>query len=95
VLVSLLAAGRRGLVWRALRGRRDRRRLRLRAVLEDLLALEHQHPGAGRGHSAAVLSVMSGGALSSLQELERRGQVERLGADEWALTEQGREVAEP
>jgi manganese/zinc/iron transport system permease protein len=93
VIVSLLAAGRRGLLWRALRGRRDRRRLRLRAVLADLLALEHQHPGAGRGHSAAVLSVMSGGALSSLQELERRGQVERLGEDEWALTARGREVA--
>ena len=33
VLVSLLAAPRRGLVWRELRRRRDRRRLRLAAVL--------------------------------------------------------------
>src|ERR671913_844291 len=52
-----------------------------------LVSLEGQHPDAGRGHSAAVLSVMSGGARSSLEELERRGHVRRLGADEWQLTE--------
>jgi manganese/zinc/iron transport system permease protein len=90
VLVSLFGAGRRGLLWRELRGRRDRRRLRLAAVLADLHALELQHPDAARGHSAAVLSVMSGGALPSLEELERRGQVRRLDGDEWALTDEGR-----
>ena len=92
-LFSLAFAARRGLFWQALRGRRDRRRLRLAAVLADLLALEGQHPDAGRGHSAAVLSVMSGGARSSLEELERRGHVRRLGADEWQLTEAGRQRA--
>jgi manganese/zinc/iron transport system permease protein len=94
VLVSLVAAGRRGLLWRELRGRRDRRTLRLAAVLADLLELERQHPDAHRGHAAAVLSVMSGGALPSLQELERRGQVRRLGDDAWELTDAGREAAE-
>ena len=93
VVVSLLFAARRGLVWTALRARRDRRRLRLAAVLDDLVALERQHPDAVRGHSAAVLSVMSGGAHASLEELERRGHVRRLGDDEWALTEAGREEA--
>lgn len=94
VLVSLLFAGRRGLVWRELRARADRRRLRLAAVLSDLHALELQHPDAHRGHSAAVVSVMSGGARASLEELERRGDVRRLGEDEWALTEAGRAKAE-
>ena len=41
--------------------RRDRRRLRLAAVLADLRA-RLQHPGVEHGHSAAVLSVMSGNA---------------------------------
>ena len=91
---SLVFAGRRGLLWQMLRGRRDRRRLRLAAVLADLLALEQQHPDANRGHSAAVLSVMSGGARSSLEELERRGDVRRLAEDSWQLTEAGRERAE-
>jgi manganese/zinc/iron transport system permease protein len=94
VVVSLLFAGRRGLLWRELRGRRDRRRLRLAAVLADLHALELQHPGVEHGHSAAVVSVMSGGALPTLEELERRGQVRRLGEDEWALTEAGRREVE-
>jgi manganese/zinc/iron transport system permease protein len=93
VVVSLLFASRRGLVWREVRGRRDRRRLRLRAVLDDLRALEQQHPDANRGHSAAVLSVMSGGTRASLEELERRGDVRRLGEDEWQLTDAGRERA--
>ncbi len=94
VLVSLAAAPRRGLLWRELRSRRDRRRLRLAAVLADLHELELQHPGVEHGHSAAVLSVMSGGTLPSLLELERRGQVRRLGVDEWALTDAGRKAAE-
>lgn len=95
VIGSLLLAPRRGLLWRELRRRRDRGRLRLEAVLQDLQTLELQHPDGGHGHSAAVLSVMSGGALPSLQELERRGLVRRLGDDAWALTEPGRARAEP
>jgi manganese/zinc/iron transport system permease protein len=95
VVVSLLAAPRRGLVWREVRGRRDRRTLRLAAVLADLQALELQHPDAGRGHSAAVLSVMSGGANASLEELERQGAVRRVGDDAWQLTDAGRERVEP
>ncbi len=62
VVGSLLFAPERGLFWREVRGRSDRRRLRVAAVLADLHALEQQHPDAHRGHSAAVLSVMSGGA---------------------------------
>ena len=94
VVVSLLFAGRRGLVWQAVRGRRDRRRLRLAAVLADLSELELQHPDESRGHSAAVLSVMSGGAQASLEELERQGAVARVGDDAWQLTDAGRERAE-
>jgi manganese/zinc/iron transport system permease protein len=93
VLVSLLGAPRRGLLWREVRGRRDRRRLRLATVLSDLHALELQHPGEERGHSAAVLSVMSGGAEPSLRELERRGWARRVG-DDWSLTDEGREEAD-
>ena len=94
VLVSLLAGARRGLVWQALRRRRDRRTLRLAAVRADLYALEEQHPAAHRGHSAAVLSVMSGGATPTLEELERRGDVRRVGEDAWELTDAGRAKVE-
>src|SRR5690606_24077683 len=40
VLVSLTLAPERGLAWNAVRARRNRRRLRTDAVLQDLLALE-------------------------------------------------------
>jgi manganese/zinc/iron transport system permease protein len=94
VVVSLVAAPRRGLLWREVRGRRDRRRLRLAAVLADLRELDLQHPGEVHGHSAAVLSVMSGGAEPTLRELERRGLVRELAHDAWALTDAGRAEAE-
>ena len=37
---------------------------------------------------------MSGGAKPSLEELERRGEVRRLGEDAWELTEAGRDKVE-
>jgi len=92
VLVSLLFAPRRGLLWREARGRRDRGRLRLASVLKDLAALEQQHPEGAHAHSAAVLAVMSGGDERSLRELEEQGLVRRVG-EQWALTEAGRERA--
>ena len=93
VVVSLLFAPGRGVVWRAVRGRRDRRRLRLAATLAALAELDAHHPGEERAHSAAVLAVAGEGAAdASLAELERRGLVRRV--DEgWLLTDRGREEA--
>jgi manganese/zinc/iron transport system permease protein len=96
VLVSLLFATNRGLVWGWARDRRARRRLRVEAVLADLQALAAQHGTLEHGHSAAVLTVMEGGrgVERSLRELEARGWARRAGEDEWALTPSGRVEAE-
>jgi manganese/zinc/iron transport system permease protein len=91
-LVSLLLAPRRGLAWSALRDLTNRRRLRLEAVLEDLLRLAEQHPSHEHGHRERVLTAMRGGTVGvrrSLAELERRGLVARLAAGSWALTAEG------
>ena len=96
VLLSLLFAPNRGLAWRWGRERRNRRRLNVQAVLEDLQTLAAQHEGI-RAHSTAVLDVMSGargGTERTLAELERRGWARRVGDDEWALTESGAAEAE-
>jgi manganese/zinc/iron transport system permease protein len=94
VVVSLLAAPRRGLAARAWRRRRARARLGLRAVLDGLAALERQHGGEARAHEAAVLGVMAeADAHAALRELERRGLVARAEGDAWRLTERGREEA--
>jgi manganese/zinc/iron transport system permease protein len=92
VIVSLLLAPRRGLVWRELRRRQDARTLRVRAVLADLAALEREHGGA-HPHADATLSTMGhGDARATLAELERRGLVVRDG-DGWLLTDDGRRQA--
>lgn len=92
MLVSLFLAPRRGLAWSALRELRNRRRLRLEAVLEDLLRLADQHPTLEHGHSEQVLAAMRGGAVGvhlSLEEAERRGLVMRLPTGSWGLTANG------
>jgi manganese/zinc/iron transport system permease protein len=95
VVLSLLAAPNRGLVWRWLAEWRRRRRLRVEAVLADLYALGAQHEGS-RAHSATVVDVMEAGrgrARPTLRELEKRGWARHVGDDDWALTRAGEEEA--
>lgn len=97
VIVSLLGAPGRGLVWKAIRDRASRSDLRAGAVLEDLHLLSSQHSDLGHAHSVAVLRTMSSepaSVLPSLKALERRGWVRRAADDGWVLTEPGREAAE-
>lgn len=97
VLVSLLFAANRGLVWHWLQQLRNQRQLRLQAVLCDLRELAGQHPSLEHAHTVTVLQAMSagrGGVQRSLQELAARGWARRIGADQWTLTPQGLAEAE-
>jgi manganese/zinc/iron transport system permease protein len=97
VLVSLLLAPNRGLLWNRLRQFQHRRALRLEAVLHDLQSLAAQHDNAEHAHSLAVLQAMHGGEVNVkpvLRALEQRGWVRRVGSDHWALTPEGRAEAE-
>jgi manganese/zinc/iron transport system permease protein len=96
VVVSLLFAPARGLVWGAVRARRNAARLRLGTVLGDLEALAAQHESAAHAHPAAVLRVMAGGrdVEPALSELERRGWARRNEQGDWALTDAGRDEAQ-
>jgi len=97
VLVSITLAPNRGLVWRWVRHQRNRRRLRVKAVLADLYALASQHDDVQHGHSIAVLRAMNrgrGGVAHSLEQLERQGWVLQVGTNEWALTSSGLVEAE-
>jgi manganese/zinc/iron transport system permease protein len=96
-IVSLLLAPNRGLLWSWARHQRNRRQLRVESVLGDLYALASQHAHGDHGHSIAVLRAMEagrGGVQRSLAELAARGWACRTGADEWALTQEGRSEAE-
>jgi manganese/zinc/iron transport system permease protein len=97
VLASLLLAPNRGLVWSWARHQRNRRKLRVEAVLGDLYALALQHERLEHGHSIAVLRAMNakrGGVQRSLEELATRGWARSAGDDTWILTPEGRAAAE-
>ena len=95
VVLSLLAAPRRGLVWRALVERRRAARLRLGVALADLDALALQHGSVEHGHPVSVLRVMGTGrgVERALAALEDRGWAHRTADDAWAITESGRDEA--
>ena len=94
VVVSLLFAPRRGLVWSRLAERRRSAQLRLDAVLEGLDELGRAHGNEAHAHPAAVVALAAGASPErSLRELERRGLAAHVDGG-WVLTEAGRERAE-
>jgi manganese/zinc/iron transport system permease protein len=96
VIVSLLAAPRRGLLAEAVRARRNRRGLRELGILEDLYRLGRQHPDPRHPHPAIVLRTMTTppeAVATGLRQLERRGWARRVEGDVWALTDTGWELA--
>jgi manganese/zinc/iron transport system permease protein len=96
VVVSLLLAPNRGLLWNWLSRYRQRRRLQTDQVLINLYRLASQHDDLGHPHAARVLQVMGARpqhAEESLRLLAERGLVREVGHDEWALTPAGADHA--
>lgn len=96
VALSFLLAPNRGLVWQWVRRQRNRRRLRVQAVLGDLYTLAAQHQDKTHAHDIAVLRTMEGGrggVERTLRALEERGLVEEATAQKWALSAEGWEEA--
>ena len=96
VLISLLFAPRRGLLAEVVQVRRSRSNLRELGLLEDLFALARQHDDPTHPHPPAVLRTMTtrpDTVEPGLRQLERRGWAQRVGGDEWALTQEGWEAA--
>jgi manganese/zinc/iron transport system permease protein len=89
VAVSLTLAPNRGLVWEAVRERRNRRMLHTGAVLADLHALALQHRGEEHWHTAATLEALHPGARHELEALQARGWARRAEGDLWSITPAG------
>ena len=98
VLLSLILAPRRGLLWRRVRLRRLQPAAALDPVLMHLYALSRQHrDDPDHGHRLAVLRTMSppGSDLErALADLEARGLAQGVGDGLWAPTAIGRREAE-
>ncbi len=92
VVLSITFAPNRGLVWNWILNQRERRKLQIEVVLNDLYTLASQHADPRHSHSTAVLEAMSANrsnVRNSLRELASRGWVENVNSDEWALTSEG------
>ena len=97
VIVSLLFAPNRGLVWSWARRQRNKRQLRIDSVLGDLYTLSQQHSDPNHAHSISVLRAMNagrGGVQRSLDEMRRLGWVHQVNSHEYVLTPVGRSEAE-
>ena len=92
VVISMVAAPNRGLLWRAVRRYRSGQRLGREAVLLDLYALAAHHSERQHPHAEAVLAAMRPGAghlRARLLQLVERGFAQRVAPSEWMLTEAG------
>jgi manganese/zinc/iron transport system permease protein len=97
VVVSLLFASNRGLLWNWLTQQRNRRQLRAEQVLSNLYLLASQHADPTHPHTANALRVMGAGERGvrySLQTLAEQGLVRQVDEVQWALTEAGVKVAQ-
>jgi manganese/zinc/iron transport system permease protein len=98
VVLSLVFAPKRGMLWRWIRLGRIRPGAVLDPVLMHLYALAQQHPNdPDHGHGLGVLRTMSppGTDLQqALEDLQARGLVHLVGDELWAATPIGRREAE-
>lgn len=93
VLISILLAPNRGLVWQRVRQARNRRRLRGESVLLDFYRMSIQHQDALAPHPIAALVAINPNAEAALERLAERGLLRRAGEGRWALTPAGLDAA--
>lgn len=92
VVLSLLFAPARGLVWKWFRQRRNRIEFHTDAVLLDLYALALQHQNLGHAHSARVLKTMNLNRYAvnrCLRRLQEEGFIKQMGPGTWGLSDGG------
>lgn len=97
VIVSLLFASKRGVVWRWWQHRRNRQRLLVQSALLGLYNLAQQHDDLHHPHTDQVLRAMHAGQAGvrhSLRVLAARGLVQQVGPGLWALTPAGVKTAQ-
>lgn len=92
VVISMMVAPARGLVWRKLRRWARHRQLRQEAVLLDLFAMASQHEDLFHPHNEAVIAIMHSRQASvrkPLRALAERGWVISDSLAMWSLTQGG------
>ena len=96
VVISILFAPGRGMLWHGLEAQHHARKFRGDLVLADLSHLAAQHPGEAHGHSLAVLQAMNpgrAGIAATLRRLADDRLVRETERAEWVLTDDGQREA--
>ncbi|MCY3488487.1 MAG: metal ABC transporter permease [Bacteroidetes bacterium] len=92
VVVSMLIAPHRGIIWQQVRQTVQNRKLKSEAVLLDLFELARKHDDLGYPHMETALRVIHpkrGTLYRQLRRLEGRGLVKMYDSGAWALTPDG------
>lgn len=94
VLLSMVFAPGRGLLWQQWRAYQDRRRFAVQNVLRDLYRYGMSHGNAYHGAEEAFLRGLRGkGAQQALKQLQKKGLVQLQG-ERWTLTASGVQQAQ-
>lgn len=95
VLVSLMIAPERGLVWVWLKQRQDRKRFACEAILGDMYRLAQRHQDMAYPTPEGMLTSVRGTvATVGIKELQARGLIQSDQHGGWSLTAQGITTAE-
>lgn len=88
VLFSLIFSPRRGLLFREIRFRQNRKDLQLMKTLQFMYDVVKDHENISHPHAIRILNDFQGYAKSSLKKLEHDGLIILEGQD-WAMTQKG------
>ncbi len=92
VLFSFIFSPGRGLLFRQIRFRRNRRDLELKKTLQFMFGIAETHEDISHPHAIKILNNFQGFTKSTLRELEEKQWI-TLDKQQWALTEEGFETA--
>lgn len=92
VLVSFIFSPARGLLFREIRFRKNRRDLQQKKTLQLMFDIAKTHKNISRPHAIKILNNFQGFTKKSLREMEQQDWI-TISKDEWALTSKGFDTA--
>lgn len=93
VLFSFIFSPERGILFRELRFRKNRRDLQLQKTLQFMYGIAKTHENISHPHAIKILNNFQGFTKKTLQELEEKDWIE-LNGQQWAMTNEGFNAAE-
>ncbi len=93
VLFSFIFSPKRGLLFREVRFRKNRKDLRLMKTLQFMYGIAKAHENISHPHAIRILNNFQGFTKSSLKKLENEGWI-TIDGQQWALTPRGYEQAQ-